>query len=339
MTAPSKNYTAIADSAIDVASPLTQDLFTQLRDNHVNAQEQISFGFTPAQAHNHDGANSALIEVGPNFQRNPSFESGISVGWTQTAYTGGSIADNTTQEMDGAHCVAITSTSTVNGGGDMTSSGFTPVGAGCLYDLKILVKASVINVSSRLEVIWYDDTQAQISTSTVYNSTNTSTSKAYRGRILRAPSNSKFAKLKATGGVPGAGSATGTIYFDGVSWSIGPALVEPGTQYILTSYDINTSTTTTEVAASKSKVLSVPRDGTFTVGFALKISSGGTANGRIYVNGAAVGTSRTNSTGVFQDFTEDLAMLHGDTCELWSWVTGGGAGSVTQDFRLMGVAV
>jgi hypothetical protein len=61
MTAPSKTYTAIPDGDIDPESPITTGLMTAIRDNGINAQEQISYGFVPAQAHNHDGVNSVLL--------------------------------------------------------------------------------------------------------------------------------------------------------------------------------------------------------------------------------------------------------------------------------------
>ena len=61
MAAPSKNLTAIADSQIDADSPLDTTLITSIRDSLVNLSEQISYGYTPAQAHNHDGLNSPQI--------------------------------------------------------------------------------------------------------------------------------------------------------------------------------------------------------------------------------------------------------------------------------------
>jgi hypothetical protein len=61
MTAPSKNFNTIPDSDIDPESPLTTGLMTSIRDALVNVDEQVSYGFVRAQAHNHDGINSSSL--------------------------------------------------------------------------------------------------------------------------------------------------------------------------------------------------------------------------------------------------------------------------------------
>jgi hypothetical protein len=61
MTAPSKNFTVIPDGDIDPESPLTTSLMTAIRDNGTNNHEWIGYGYTPAQAHDHDGVNSKLL--------------------------------------------------------------------------------------------------------------------------------------------------------------------------------------------------------------------------------------------------------------------------------------
>ena len=61
MVAPSKNWTNIADTAIDADSPLDTTLMTGIRDNLVNIKEWLGYGYTAAQAHKHDGVDSAQI--------------------------------------------------------------------------------------------------------------------------------------------------------------------------------------------------------------------------------------------------------------------------------------
>lgn len=63
MAAPSKNFTVIADSAIDADSPITEDLMTDLRDNDIHLEEWLGLSYTAAQNHDHDGVNSALIQI------------------------------------------------------------------------------------------------------------------------------------------------------------------------------------------------------------------------------------------------------------------------------------
>lgn len=61
MPAPSRAFTTIALTAVDVDSPIDETLMTALRDNDIHNYEWIGYGYTPAQAHDHDGVNSALL--------------------------------------------------------------------------------------------------------------------------------------------------------------------------------------------------------------------------------------------------------------------------------------
>ena len=219
MPAISKSWVTIADGAVDPDSPLDTALMTGLRDDLVHLREWLgaSYYAGAVQNHSHDGQNSALVEIGPNQVRNGSFETGTE-GWTLTNYTGGSIVTDTSNHLDGSTALAITSTVLGNGGGDAISAGYISV-AGAMRDLfvNVAVKASASGVSSKAEVVWYDQAKAQISTSTIYNTTNTGTSGALLGgNVLTPPSNARYARVKLTGGIPGVGSAVGTIYFDGI---------------------------------------------------------------------------------------------------------------------------
>lgn len=215
MTAPTKSFTTIADSSIDADSPLDETLLTALRDNIEHIKQWLGASFTAAQDHDHDGVNSAAIEIGPNLLRNGSFESGTA-GWTVTNYTGGTVVTNTANDMDGATALGFTSTVLANGGGDAIIAAFIACTGSAEILLKWSQKASVANVSSKIEVLWYDDTQSSISTTVVHTTTNTSTTAKKRQRIVVAPSNARYCKVKLTGGIPATGSATGVVYFDGV---------------------------------------------------------------------------------------------------------------------------
>lgn len=216
MPAISKSWVAIADGAVDPDSPLDTALMTGLRDDLVHLREWLGAAYTAGavQNHNHDGSNSALVEIGANYLRNGSFEDGTN-GWTLTPYTGGSIATNTSNDMDGATALGITSTVLANGGGDALSAAYISCTGGDVYQFGAALKASAANISSKIEVIWYDDAQSQISVSTIYSTSNTPTSKLRVGNALQAPATARYYRVKATGGVPSVGSGTGTVYFDG----------------------------------------------------------------------------------------------------------------------------
>jgi hypothetical protein len=61
MTAPSVAFTTLALTATDVDSPLDETLMTAYRNNDIHLYEWIGYGYTPAQAHDHDGVNSKLL--------------------------------------------------------------------------------------------------------------------------------------------------------------------------------------------------------------------------------------------------------------------------------------
>lgn len=61
MPAPTKNFTAIADAAVDVDSPIDETLMTALRDRDENLKQWLGGSYTAAVDHDHDGVNSKLL--------------------------------------------------------------------------------------------------------------------------------------------------------------------------------------------------------------------------------------------------------------------------------------
>lgn len=217
MAAITKSFTSIADVAIDPDSPITTSLMTALRDNAIHLREWLgaSYYAGAVQNHDHDGSNSALVEVGPNLLRNGSFESG-ETGWTFTNYTGGSRAVYTASPRNGAAAIAITSTVLANGGGEAISNEFVPVGHGEPIALTWWYWASVANVSAKVELVWYDAAKSQISVNALASPADVGTSPSYTGGYAGAPTNARWVRVRLTGGVPSVGSAVGTVYFDGL---------------------------------------------------------------------------------------------------------------------------
>lgn len=222
MAAISKAWVTIGDPAVDPDSPGDATLMTGIRDDLVHLREWIGASFFggAVQDHNHDGSNSALIQVGPNYLRNGSFEDG-ETAWTFTNFSGGSHAISTSVHRNGAKSAAITSTVAANGGGEAVSNEFLSVSEGDLIALKGWIGASAANVSSKIEVIWYDNAKSLLSATTMTSYTGTPTSLTFIRLGAVAPSNARWAKVRLTGGVPGVGAGTGTITFDGMVLSEG----------------------------------------------------------------------------------------------------------------------
>jgi len=216
MAAISKSWVTIADTAVDPDSPLDAALLTGLRDDLVHLREWLGASYTggAVQDHNHDGVNSALVPVGPNALRNGSFEDGTT-GWTLANYTGGTVAQNAL-DFDGNFSLGITSTVLANGGGTATSNEYTSCTESLPITLMLSYRASVANISARAEVLWYDAAKALLSATNLLNVTNAPTAFTTLEEALTPPANARWYRVRLTGGVPAAGSATGTVYFDGV---------------------------------------------------------------------------------------------------------------------------
>ena len=216
MTAITVSFVAKVATDWDPDAPLTTGKLNALYDNTEYLKQWLGQSYTAgaAQDHNHDGVNSAVVETGPNLLKNGSFESGTS-GWTLTDYSGGSHAISASQHAHGKQSLAITSTVLANGGGNALSAAFIEIGSDEFYQWESWIWASVANVSGKLEVNWYDNAQALISTSVLYTSNNLPTTKTLNTGIIKAPNTARYVKYKMTGGIPASGSATGTVYFDG----------------------------------------------------------------------------------------------------------------------------
>lgn len=217
MPAPSKAWVVIADSAVDADSPVDQALMTGLRDDLVHLREWLggSYAANAAVDHNHDGVNSALVTgSGESLLKNGGFEDGTT-SWTLTTYTGGTVAINTANDLEGTQAIGFTSASTANGGGDVLSAEVKVAGS-APYRCAALVKASVANVSSKIEIVWYNKSLSQISVDTVYTATNTPTTATQVGKVIVSPALARYARVRLTGGVPGSGTSAGSIYMDAV---------------------------------------------------------------------------------------------------------------------------
>ncbi|HQS59960.1 MAG: hypothetical protein B7Y56_03385 [Gallionellales bacterium 35-53-114] len=230
MTAISKTWQAITDAQIDPDSPIDAALMQAIRDGLVHLREWIGAGYVAGavQDHNHDGVNSAPIPIGANSLRNGSFEGNSTAGWTLTPYTGGSLAASAAVYMHGIYSLAITSTILANGGGGALTDEYEEVTGGGAYTLKGSLKASIAGVSCKVEIIWYDDAQAQISAYSVYSSISTPTTQVDFDTTFFAPATAKYKRLNLVGGVPASGSAVGTIYFDGLHAARSIGMLLPG---------------------------------------------------------------------------------------------------------------
>jgi hypothetical protein len=326
MTAITVSWTQKVSTDWDPGKPITTTKLNQLYDSVEFVKQWVGHNYLAgaAQDHNHDGVNSALVPIGANYLRNGSFESGTN-GWTITQYSGGTVAVSTSVPLDGAQSLAFTSTILANGGGDAVSNEYISCVGGLPRPVFGVVQASVANVSAKVEILWYDSAKTQISASTVWSSANTPTTLTPLGASIAAPSTARWMKLKITGGVPATGTATGTIYFDGLI-NAGNAVVPVtvGNDYISvapSSVIGNTEASTNQVSAVELYNCRVMQDGSYRIAFNLRATGTYAAYGRIYKNGIALGTLRSNTSTSKVNYTEDFVLLAGDTIQIYAYTS------------------
>ena len=109
--------------------------------------------------------------------------------------------------------------------------------------------------------------------------------------------------------------------------------VAAGNQKISSNPDEKTTTSTTYVKLKQTKI---GRSGTYRIRFSLKMPiTDYTAYGRIYRNGAAVGTERSTTSTSYVVFSEDIGGWSvGDYIEIWGMATNADAGAYVTSLQL-----
>jgi hypothetical protein len=110
---------------------------------------------------------------------------------------------------------------------------------------------------------------------------------------------------------------TDTTATNAYKWAVGDVL--------FASLDTSRAISLTDY--TKSKAITVRKNGTIRVKFTLNWNtSSTTAYGRIYVNGSAVGTERSVTSGA-TEFSQDITIVAGDDVQIYTKVSNFGAGS------------
>lgn len=161
------------------------------------------------------GAGGSLI--------NGSFENDVDIngvpdGWTWTAYTGGTLAIDATDQAHGATAAKITSPGgSGNGGGTLTSTDFLVCSPTEVFSFAGALKSSVAGVHNVIDVLWFDhakDACTTVSTNVYDDAAHNPT--ASRAMTFHAvpPDDARFAKIRLTG-CKNDDTTAGSTWFDG----------------------------------------------------------------------------------------------------------------------------
>ena len=206
-------FTLLGTPDVAAGKPVDETLMSTIVNNINHVEEWLGKDFASVENHNHDGLNSALVEVGPNYIRNGSFESSSS-GWVLTPNKAEIVPTGVSNDSsDGANVLRIDCTviGTANSG-SATSTEFIPVTQGDVRQFVVNIRASVANLHSKVEVIWYDKVKAENGAAVVLLlGSNVPTSRRTLVRRATAPLNTRYARLRLTAGSEG---GSGYVYFD-----------------------------------------------------------------------------------------------------------------------------
>jgi len=206
-----------------------------------------------------------------NYILNPSFEStvdadGKPASWDLFTYTGSTPVKDTTDPDHGDAAFKFTTANPSNGGGYLTSTEAFYVSPNNSYDVSWLLKSSAVTMTNKVQVLWIDKADADVSTTTLY--TEGAASPTSWARFLSKatpPATAVKAKLRLVFADP-ATSTVGSTQFDDISFSprestnyitatgtdtfvatLDPALVEYNTadKYYIKFTNANATTTPT----------------------------------------------------------------------------------------------
>lgn len=210
--------------------------------NGLTADDIFKLGTTPLTGNEMIGGSIALILdmvtyyelLNPATEQsslengfwNGSFEvdvdgDGIPDHWTRTLLTGAVDANNQIvtgagNSIHGSNGFKTTVPNTAgNGGASLTTNDFREVDGGTNYLLSFWMKASSATMHNRVEVAWYDEAKALLSTVTVFNNLTTNPTSWQRMPVfIVSPATAGFAKVILTGGVAGAATVNCNTLWD-----------------------------------------------------------------------------------------------------------------------------
>jgi len=140
-----------------------------------------------------------------NLINNGSFETDVNGDllpdeWTSVKYDSGTstVILISSSQAHGSYSLKFQSLG--NGGGTSTQGGYSEINPSRSYQFSFSLLSSVVDVRNVVEVIFYDQDKASVSTQTVYDeSAANPTTMTLKRYILSVPATARFARVKLTG--------------------------------------------------------------------------------------------------------------------------------------------
>jgi hypothetical protein len=266
--------------------------------------------------------------------------------WDPTRYPNGVFVLDTANPRHGAKIAKFTHPGGAgNGGGQLVSDYFEISPDPVAHSLAVTFWTTDVDVRIQVIIQYFDEDQVSLGADeTLYNHNdagtgpdpgNTTTAGERRVLAMSVPATARYLKVKLVGGATDTDPGASTdIYFDQVkiiTAEIGsPQRVYEAGSNIIAASDTEVSTNSTSYVLVKE--IEVVRYGELTFDFDLKRTTAGSAFGRIYKNGSAIGTERSTSSTTYVTYSETIKGLKpGDLIQIYAKSSLGGSSTAEVD--------
>ncbi len=196
------SYNALTTTETTAGKPGKQSLFRKIKDNFDYLYSLVMSQSAGA------GVPNGSFEI-------DSDSDGVPDNWTQSLYSGGAGAIETTSPAHGAQAYKFTHPGGAGNGGGSLTSGYLEISPNLDYVLRYITWASAAGMKNIVRITYYTAAKVEISSEDLYTSTsNPTTATGYTSR-LTVPATARYLKIILIGGYTDTDVA-GSAYFDGI---------------------------------------------------------------------------------------------------------------------------
>ena len=306
-------FTALTSDEILEKKPFRTALLRKLKDNLDYLYGVIGSGAGIS------GVPNGSFEIDSDGDGTPD-------AWTKDLYPGGTFAINTATPDHGAAGVSFTHPGGASNGGGVLTPDYIECSELISYAIGFITWATAAGMKNKVQIQYYDqDKIANGAAVNAYNSTSNPTSPTLFAEFFTPIADSRFLKIVLIGGYTDT-DVPGEAYFDGIFLMLGisATAVTAGDSLMCANDAEYTGTTTTSYV--KKKEIQIDKNAvSLRVKFDLFDTSSGLAYGKIYLNGVATGTERSNNSQVYVTYSQDFTgpFFPGDLFQLYLKDDGG----------------
>lgn len=306
-------FTSLTEEETAAGAPGSEPLFRKILDNFDALNGQIG--------------SLASIDIPNGSFEIDSDSDGQPDSWTRSMYPGGTGGKNVAP-AEGAACLQIAHPGGAGNGGGYYDSDYILCSGELTERIGLLHWASAAGMRNKVEVRFFDSGKIYIGMAVLYDSTSNPTSKTQLDLAFKPLLNTRFYKLRLTGGYTDTDVA-GTAYFDAVTRAPNIRYYTGG-DYLVGG--VHGEFSTESASFVKAFEFVMQSSGTIDISFVAGITGGYFLTAEAYIDG--VGTGNTMATQTYGIKTIDnVTVERGEKLQIYVKVTGN-TGTITNPVLL-----